>query len=59
LERIIGGRGNDVAAFDFPRPRGVRRRDGVTYVPSRRGRFHLKQIERLRFKPRGPRRSAR
>jgi hypothetical protein len=59
IERIDGGPGNDVAAFAFPRPRGVRHRAGVTYVPSRGGRFRLKRIERLQFKPHRPTRGAR
>jgi hypothetical protein len=45
VEQINGGSGNDVAAFNFPRPHHVHRRTGVTYVPSRGGRFRLTRIE--------------
>ncbi len=52
-EKVNGGSGRDVAVFSFPRPKGVRRRGDVTDVPTRGGRFRLKNVERLLFSSRG------
>ena len=51
IERVNGGSGADVAVFGFARPKGVRRRGGVTFVPTRAGRFRIKNVETLRFVP--------
>ncbi len=51
IERVNGGSGADVAVFAFARPKGVRRRGGVTFVPTRGGRFRVKNVETLRFVP--------
>ena len=51
VEQVNGGSGNDVAVFGFARPKGVRKRGGVTFVPARSGRFRLKGVETLRFVP--------
>ena len=58
-ERVNGGSGRDVAVFAFARPKGVRKRGGVTFVPARRGQFRLKGVETLRFVPPARKRPAR
>lgn len=50
-ERLRGGRGRDVALFAFPRPRGVRCRNGRArrVALSPRARFRLRSIEVVSF----------
>lgn len=50
-EQVNGGSGRDVAIFGFARPKGVRKRGGAVIVPTRGGRFRVKNVETLRFVP--------
>ncbi len=58
IEQVNGGSGQDVAVFGFARPKGVRRKGGVTFVPARSGRFRVKNVETLRFVPPARKRAA-